>query len=105
MNGADAVPDPGWVPTPIDTTGVELPAELVPLIERLAENAHDNWAELRISEGWQWGSDTEPAIKRHRLLVPYADLSEQDKEPDRRLAVQTLKLVLYFGFRIVPGDR
>ncbi len=105
MNGAEAIPGPEWVPAPVDTSGVELPPELVQLIERLAENAHDNWAELRLSEGWRWGSTTEPAAKRHQLLVPYTELSEADKEPDRRLAVQTLKLVLYFGFRIVPGER
>jgi hypothetical protein len=98
-------PDQGWKPDPVDTSGVELPAELMLLIEQLAENAHDNWAKLRLSEGWAWGSTTDPAHKRHRLLVPYEELSEQDKEPDRILAVQTLKVVLAFGFRIVPGDR
>jgi hypothetical protein len=97
--------DSGWIPAPADTSGVELPAELVLLIERLAKNAHDNWAKLRLGEGWRWGSTTDPVAKRHRLLVPYEELSEQDKEPDRLLAVQTLKLVLSFGFRIVPGDR
>jgi len=42
--------------------------------------------------------------KRHELPVPYAELSEQDKKSDRRLAVETVKLVLHFGFRIEPGD-
>jgi hypothetical protein len=101
---AEAVPGPGWIPAPVDTSAVELPAELVPLIERLAENAHDNWAELRISEGWRWGKETKPEEMRHRLLVPYAALSEQDKESDRRLATETLKVVLRIGFRIVPGE-
>lgn len=104
MNGEEAAPQASWRPSPADTSGVELPSELVPLIERLAENAHDNWARLRISEGWRWGRVTEPQAKRHQLLVPYAELSEADKEPDRLLAVQTLKLVLTFGFRIVPGE-
>jgi hypothetical protein len=104
MKDEDAAWPPNWVPTPIDTSDIELPAALRPLIEQLAENAHDNWAELRLSEGWQWGSTTEPTTKRHKLLVPYAELSEQDKESDRRLAIETLKLVLHFGFRIELGD-
>jgi hypothetical protein len=105
MNGTPEVPHPhphpGWTPSPSDTSAVELPAELLPLVERLAENAHDNWADLKLSQGWQWGVATEPAAKRHHLLVPYSELSEEDKEPDRRLAVQTLKLVLCLGFEIV----
>jgi hypothetical protein len=105
MKDEDAAQRPSWVPAPINTSGIELPEALRPLIEQLAENAHDNWAELKISEGWQWGSATEPTAKRHKLLVPYAELSEQDKKSDRRLAVETLKLVLHLGFRIEPGDR
>jgi RyR domain len=39
-----------YEPRPIDTSAIELSADLRELAERLAENAHDNWAR-RLSEG------------------------------------------------------
>jgi len=44
-----------YTPKPIDTSDVKLPESLEALTERLAENAHDNWALERMSQGWQWG--------------------------------------------------
>jgi hypothetical protein len=40
-----------YAPRPIDTSKVELSDELRQLTEQLAENAHDNWARRRLSEG------------------------------------------------------
>lgn len=40
-----------YPPAPIDTSDVELPEELLRLIEQLAANAHENWAKHRIAEG------------------------------------------------------
>ena len=33
-----------YVPQPVDTTDVELPEELYPLVETMAKNVHDVWA-------------------------------------------------------------
>ena len=35
-------------PTPIDTNQIELTAVIKAIVERLAENVHDNWAKERI---------------------------------------------------------
>jgi len=40
---------------PIDTPVVKLSDDPLELTEKLAANAHDNWATLRIKEGWSWG--------------------------------------------------
>ncbi len=90
-----------YVPKPIDTTHVALPAELLALVERLAESTHDTWARRRLSEGWTYGPRRDDGRKRHPGLVPYAELSEGEKEYDRATALQALKAVVALGYRIV----
>lgn len=36
-----------YIPMPADTSDVEIPAELMPLIEKMAKNVHDVWAKNR----------------------------------------------------------
>src|SRR5690349_18015984 len=89
-----------YKPSPIDTSGVVLPADLVELTERLAEHTHDVWAAQRATEGWTWGPERDDARKLHPDLVPYSELSESEKEYDRRTALETLKAIVALGYRI-----
>ena len=89
-----------YKPNPIDTSGVELDPKLNELIERLANNNHDQWALKRISEGWQFGSDRDDRAKAHPDLVPYEELSESEKEYDRISVVETLKAIIAIGYKI-----
>lgn len=66
----------------------------------LAKNAHENWAALRIAEGWRYGPRRDDALRQHPSLVPYERLSESEKEYDRRTAVETIKTILSLGYRI-----
>lgn len=88
--------------TPISTEGITLPAELAALVERLAENNHDQWARQRINEGWTYGPQRDDALKTHPDLVPDGDLPEEEKEYDRISVVQTVKVILMLGYEIVP---
>ncbi len=87
-------------PNPLDTDEIELPEELVLLTEKLAENAHDNWAKLRIEEGWKWGKQRNDTEKTHPGLVPYDELTDSEKEYDRRTSLETLKVVMALGYSI-----
>ena len=89
-----------WVPKPIDTSGVSLSHELIELTEMLAENAHDNWGVLRIAEGWTHGPKRNDAAMTHPLLVPYSELPDSEKDYDRGLAIETLKVIIKLGYRI-----
>jgi len=89
-----------YQPMPIDTSGVTLPAELVDLTERLAENAHDIWAKQRMAEGWTYGPQRNDAAKNNPDLVPYDELPESEKEYDRKAAMETLKAIVALGYRI-----
>ena len=89
-----------YVPKPIATRVVKLPRSLDGLLERLAEHVHDIWARQRIKDGWVHGPRRDDARKTHPGLVPYADLSESEKEYDRNTARETLKAIVKLGYRI-----
>lgn len=90
-----------YIPQPIDTSKVELPETLNPLVEALAKNVHEVWAQSRISQGWSYGSERNDELKQHPCLVPYENLPEVEKDYDRNTAIGTLKLITYLGFKIV----
>jgi ryanodine receptor 2 len=89
-------------PSPISTEGVDVPKALHDLTERLAENTHDVWARLRLSQGWTYGPSRDDDAMTHPGLVPYAELPETEKAYDRETAMQTIKAILVLGYRILP---
>ncbi len=88
-------------PSPIDTVGVQLPQEVLELVEILARNTHDIWAEARFAEGWTYGSCRNNAEKKNPCLVPYEDLPESEKEYDRQTSRQVLEVLYGMGYRLV----
>ena len=92
-----------YSPQPLDTSDIELSPELRKLTEQIAANVHDIWAKNRIAEGWQYGMKRNDERKEHPCLVPYADLPENEKEYDRKTALETLKLIKKMGFEIVKS--
>lgn len=89
-----------YIPKPVNTGNVKLPEELLPLIEEMAKNVHEVWAQNRINEGWSYGPERDDAKKEHPCLVPYEELPESEKEYDRATSQETLKLILKSGFSI-----
>jgi hypothetical protein len=91
-----------YVPETIDTSQVEMEPELERLVEQLARNNHDHWAQSRINEGWRYGSKRDDHAKEHPDLVPYHDLPESEKEYDRKTVVEALKAIVALGYEIKP---
>ena len=87
-------------PTPLDTASIKLPEDLLLLTEKLAENTHNNWAQLRIKEGWKWGEKRDDTAKTHPGLIAYDELSESEKEYDRQTALETLKAIMALGYTL-----
>lgn len=90
-----------YIPRPIDTKGVVLPEELNALAEEIAKNVHEVWSEGRVKEGWTYGEERDDVKKHHPCLVPYEELTETEKEYDRKTSQETLKLIMKLGFKIV----
>lgn len=89
-----------YVPAPADTSAVEIPRELAELAEMLSKNTHEVWARTRLEQGWRWGETRDDARKLHPCLIPYEELSEDEKTFDRNTALETIRLILALGFRI-----
>ena len=89
-----------YTPKPLDTSSIVLPESLKALLEKLADNTHDVWAAQRIKDGWTYGPKRDDLNKKHPCLVPYTDLPESEKVYDRNVAIEILKAVTAFGYRV-----
>ena len=90
-----------YIPQPVDLTGVKLPQELMNLAEEIAKNVHEVWSQNRMNEGWVYGTVRDDAKRETPCLVPYEELSEEEKAYDRNTAFSTLRLIVSLGFDIV----
>ena len=88
------------MPQPIDTSDIRLPEDMIGLIEQMAKNVHEVWAQSRIEQGWTYGPERSDALKQHPCLIPYEELPEVEKAYDRDTSLQTLKLICKLGFKI-----
>ena len=89
-----------YKPEPMDTKDVKLGEELEELIEKMAKNVHEVWAQTRMNQGWVYGKERNDALKQHPCLVAYEELPENEKQYDRNTALETLKLICKLGFKI-----
>lgn len=90
-----------YIPQPMDTGDIELPAELQKLSEELARNVHEVWSANRHADGWSYGPVRNDEKKQHPCMVPYDELPEREKDYDRSTSLETLKFILKSGFSIV----
>ncbi len=89
-----------YTPQPIDTSGVQMPPELMELADTLARNVHETWALERIKQGWQYGPERNDTKKLHPCLVPFEELSADEKKYDYNTAMETIKVILGMGWRM-----
>ena len=90
-----------YVPHPVDISDVELDSSLMGLVEVMAKNVHEVWAETRIKDGWRYGATRNDERREHPCLVAYEELDDSEKEYDRNTALGTLKLIHKLGFKVV----
>ncbi|MBZ5689586.1 MAG: Ryanodine receptor Ryr [Acidobacteriia bacterium] len=89
-----------YVPRTINTLHISLSSDLQELLERLAQNNHDHWAQKRIDEGWSYGVRRDDSNKQHPDLVPFNQLSESEKDYDRKTVVEVLKAIIALGYEV-----
>ena len=89
-----------YSPKLVDTSDVFLSEDLKSIVEQLAKNIHENWASVRMSQGWRYGPERSDLLKEHPCLVPFENLLESEKEHDRRIVQEILKTLLILGFEI-----
>ena len=87
-------------PKLLDLKHVVLPEGIEDLREAIAENAHDIWALERQSEGWTYGPKRDDTKLETPDMLPYSQLPESEKQYDRLMAEDTLKLLTALGYKI-----
>jgi hypothetical protein len=94
-----------YEPNPVNLDSIDLTDDLLELQEAIAENAHEVWAATRMVEGWTYGPVRDDEKKKHPDLIPYSALPDSEKEYDRLMALETIRLVKKLGFDIVRNKR
>lgn len=89
-----------YKPKPIDLKDVKLPDDILKLADLISKNVHEVWSENRIKEGWTYGKKRDDVNKKHPCLVPYEQLSEEEKAYDKNTAFETLKLIIKLGYKL-----
>jgi len=89
-----------YIPQPLDTSKIEISPDLSELTELLAGNIHEVWAQQRLAEGWKYGANRNDHLKEHPCLIPYEDLSENEKEYDRNTAMETIRFLISQDYEI-----
>jgi len=89
-----------YIPRPLITDTIDLPQALLSKIELFAKNVHEEWSNKKMTDGWQYGPVFNDQNKCHPGLVPYEELTEDEKSYDRLTALSTLKMAVSLGFKI-----
>jgi hypothetical protein len=98
-------------------------------IEKLAEIEHDRWMRTYLVRDWRWARRTDPDNRRHKDLVPWREMSadererryskagaaalgpgilqKAEKEKDRDVMRATFRILARHGYAVVrvPSDR
>lgn len=91
--GFDLIPVRRWID---DDCGLDESA-----VERIAELDHVRWRHERTEAGWTYGEARDNAAKRNPLLLPWAELPEEAKEPARESARDLPHVLARAGFEII----
>ena len=82
-----------------DEAGIEkLPKNI---IEQYAIIEHDDWMAERIRTGWKYAPERNDKTKEHNCLVPWDDLSKEDKDKDRNVALNIIKLAHLAKMKVI----
>ncbi|XP_064602338.1 ryanodine receptor 2-like [Liolophura sinensis] len=89
-----------FVPHPVDTAHIQLPAYIENVRDRLAENIHELWAMNKIEQSWTYGERRDDTKKTHPCLTTFERLPMSEKKYDITLAYETLRTLLALGYHI-----
>ncbi|KRX28175.1 Ryanodine receptor 44F [Trichinella nelsoni] len=92
----------GYKPAPLDTREYELNETLETLVDLLAKNMHNIWAQSKIQRGWTYSKNENVNIKTTSHLVAYDFLDPNIKAANRDKAGQIIRSLLVYNYCIEP---
>jgi hypothetical protein len=69
-------------------------------VEELARAEHDRWCSDLRRHGWRWGPAKDATRRLHPNLVPWSELSEDDRDKDREPIRALPRMLARVGFAI-----
>ena len=75
------------------------------ILETLSKNVHNQWMAGRLTDGWKFGTKRNDEKKEHPSLIPYEELSEEEKEYDRQTAKSVINYLLNNGYDIIKREQ
>jgi RyR domain/TrkA-N domain len=87
-----------------DDPSTAIPVLDAAIVERLSTAEHLRWMQERLDGGWRFGAKTDRAKKIHSSLVPYEQLSEEEKEKDRQAVRRIAPIVSLVGLVITNSS-
>lgn len=79
----------------------EFPQDVIDAhIDRIAEFEHDRWYRFYVLNGWKWAPKRNDDKKEHNLIVPYRELSEEEKFKDAAVITVIPKVLGETGFEV-----
>lgn len=88
--------------TMVQTRGSETPSKFKnDEIEKLAKMEHERWMQEKLDNGWQYAKKTDRVAKLHKSLIPWNELSENEKEKDRVLVKGIPKILAKAGYTMI----
>lgn len=75
------------------------------VLENISQNVHNQWMTRRLADGWKSGSERNDEKKEHPSLIPYEELSDEEKEYDRHTAKTVINYLLNNGYDIIKREQ
>ena len=69
---------------------------------RINQDEHDRWMTAKATVGWTYGTPTDETARRHEGMVPWADLSDSQKDKDRALVADIPAILGRCGYAVIP---
>ena len=74
-------------------------------IEKLAKMEHERWMQEKLDNGWHYAKKTDRSTKLHKSLIPWDELSEDEKEKDRVLVKGIPKILAKAGYTMIKLNK
>lgn len=75
-------PSAPWDETSVETQDSAVDGVRNALSGATPEQSHENWLKFKLDHGWVFGPVKDESAKTHPLIVPYADLPEEQRVKD-----------------------
>lgn len=87
-------------PVPIDTSGIVLSEDMIGLIEKIAIDQHEIHAKMFFDAGWKFGDSRDARKHLHPLLMPYDELTDEQKAHYVNTVASVIKAIIALGYKI-----